>query len=85
LKPGAGWLAANLNASNDQPVAVVVEGGVKISPNWAAYGDAWLRPTVGEFGTEVGARYKSNLDLFVGAQGNTHGDWGANAGVRWSF
>jgi hypothetical protein len=85
LKPGAGWLAANIRDSNDAPASVVVEAGAKLNPNWAAYGDVWAQPTVGQYGAEAGARYKSKLDLFAGAQADLHGDWEANAGLRLNF
>lgn len=85
LKPGAGWLAANIRAADDEPLAAVVEGGTKLSPNWAAYGDVWARPTVGQYGADVGARYKSRLDIFAGGQTDFRGDWEANAGVRLNF
>jgi hypothetical protein len=63
----------------------VAEGGLKINPLWAAYGDAWVRPTAGQYGGDIGARYKSKLDLFAGGQSNTKGEWQATAGIKLRF
>lgn len=85
MKPGQGWVAAEVRDSNSEPAALVAEGGVKVTQDWAAFGDAWWRPSVGEYGGDVAARYKGNIDIYAGAQANTQGDWQASAGVKWRF
>lgn len=66
-------------------MAASVEAGMKLSPEWSAFGKVWAQPTEGRYGGDVGARFKNNLDLFAGGWGDTSGNYGAQAGVKWRF
>jgi hypothetical protein len=58
---------------------------VKATQDLAVYGDAWWRPSVGEYGGDVGARYKNNLDIYAGGQADMQGDYQVSAGLKWRF
>ena len=85
LTPGRGWVAAEIKGSSEEPLSVVVESGVKVRPDLSLYGDVWLKPTLGQFGADAGARIRENIDIYASGWGNTRGGWGASAGVQWRF
>lgn len=58
---------------------------MKIHPDLAAYGAAWVQPTEGKAGADVGVRIKDNFDVFAGGAADTQGNWNAQAGVKWRF
>ena len=85
LAPGRGWLAADIRVTDEKPVEIIGEAGIKATKDLALYADAWVRPTVGQYGGDLGARIKQNLDLYLSGEANTRGDWQASAGVKWRF
>jgi hypothetical protein len=85
LKPGSGWVAAEVRAESDVPLAVTVEGGMKLNPDWSAYGDVWVQPTQGKAGADAALRYKYSIDIDAGGAADRQGNWEAQAGVKWRF
>lgn len=85
LKPGSGWVAADVRVESDVPLSVSVEAGLKLSEDWSAYGDVWVQPTEKRAGGDVAARFKENLDIFAGGSAGLDGTWDVGAGVRWKF
>lgn len=85
FKPGSGWLNLKFTDSDKDPLKVNLDAGVKLTPDWAAYGHALAQPTSGTFGGGAGLRYRDNLDIFVEGEGSVRGDMDVTAGVSFRF
>ncbi len=85
MQPGHGWVAASIQAASDTPLSAIVEAGGKISPNWAAYGDAWVKPLSKTAGADVGVQYKNNIDLFAGGWADLDGHAGGQVGMKYNW
>lgn len=86
LKPGSGWVAADVQIANDKPFAVSVEAAKRVSTSVVLWGDAWVQPTQKRVGADVGARIHDNLDLFAGGWSSFDGSgYAAQAGVKLRF
>lgn len=84
LGQGHGWVDFNVKATSKTDFTANLDAGLKLSPNWAAYGTAWANST-GAFGAEAGLRANNGLNLFVGAEGTYGGSVQATAGLSWHF
>lgn len=74
-----------MKASADAPLSIGVDAGTRLNKDLVLFGDAWVRPTVGQFGADGGLRVKGNLDLFAGGWADTKGAYSAHAGMKWRF
>jgi hypothetical protein len=85
LKPGHGWVTANVEATSDAPLLIKAEAGMKFTPDLAGYTDAWAQPTTGRYGADAGLRVRDNLDIFAGGYADTSGEYGVQAGIKYTF
>lgn len=58
---------------------------MKLTPDWALWGDAWAQPTIGRVGGDVGARFKDNVDIYAGGWADFDGRYAGEVGVRYHW
>lgn len=80
-----GWMNFNMTQTDNDPLKLKIDAGVRLTPEWVAYGNAWAAPTEGKFGGEAGMRFMDHLDFFVEGTGDTHGSHDIMAGIGFKF
>lgn len=83
---GHGWVAADVRGSVTKQFEFIAEVGYKPMVDLNLYADAWAHPAVSQYGADIAAQYKGNLEVFAsGWVDSKERDSGADAGVRWRF